>query len=239
MPDPIYLAIAAAAVGGIVRGYSGFAGPMIMLPVLTILFGPVAAVITILLVDIVGNLLLVPDSIRQVSWRIAAPLILGTLVAIPFGSYLLLAVDAAIMKQVIIFAVIGISALLLFGWRYTRPLNSGLLLGVGVFSGGFLSAAYIGAIVPIFLYAGPESAHQSRANIIIWAFLSSLFIAAAFVYRGAITESELQRAAILAPFYLGAIFVGSRMFRGVDEILFRRTVLIILIFGSIGGVLFF
>jgi uncharacterized membrane protein YfcA len=239
MFDPIYLAIAAATVGGVVRGYSGFAGPMIMLPVLTILFGPVTAVITILLVDIVGNLVLVPDSFRQVSWRVVTPLILGTLVAIPFGSYLLLAVDAAIMKQAIIFAVIGISLVLLFGWRYTRALNTGLLFGVGALSGGFLSAAYIGAIVPIFLYAGPESAGRSRANIIIWVFVSSLLIAAAFTYRGAITEVELLRASILAPFYLCAVFLGSRMFRGVDETLFRRTVLIILICGSIGGVLFF
>jgi uncharacterized membrane protein YfcA len=240
MPDPISLsiAVAAAIVGGFVRGYSGFAGPMIMLPAMTLLFGPVTAVVTILLVDLVGNVVLLPDSVRQVSWRAATPLILGTVISVPFGSYLLLASDPHLMKLAIVYAVIGIALVMLFGWRYRRALGTGPLFAVGVLGGGFLSAAYIGAIVPIFLYAGPDSASRSRANIIIWAFAGAVLIAAAYVYGGAVTNVELLRAAILAPFYLGAIFLGSRLFRGIDEALFRRSVLIILICGSIAGMMF-
>ncbi|NKB59669.1 MAG: TSUP family transporter [Alphaproteobacteria bacterium] len=241
MPDPISLsiAVAAAIVGGVVRGYAGFAGPMIMLPVMTILFGPVTAVVTILLVDLIGNVVLVPDSFHHVSRRVAIPLILGTAVSIPFGSYLLLVADPQIMKQAIIFAVIGISVVLLFGWRYERVLGTMPLFGVGALAGGFLSAAYIGAIVPIFLYAGPDAARKSRANIIIWAFVGAIMIVAALWYGGAVTSVELWRALLLAPFYLIAIFLGSRLFRGVDEALFRRTVLILLICGSVVGVVFF
>ena len=241
MPELLPLAIAAAAatVGGFVRGYSGFAGPMIMLPVLTILFGPVSAVVTIMLVDLSGNVVLIPDAARYASWRISLPLIFGTAVAMPFGSYLLLAADPAIMKPAIIVAVIVVSLCLLAGWRYHRPLGAPSLFGVGVVSGGFLSAAYIGAIVPLVLYAGPDAAPNSRANIIVWVFVGAILIAGAMIYGGAITETELLRVAILAPFYIGSIYAGSRLFRFVDEALFRRTVLIILICGSIVGVVFF
>ncbi len=178
MPDLLSLSIAIAAtvVGGIVRGYSGFAGPMIMLPVLTILFGPVTAVVTIMLVDLAGVVVLVPEAFREGSRRVSIPLILGTLACMPFGSYLLLAADPAIMKDLIIYAVIGTAVALLFGWRYRRPLGLAALLGVGVVSGGFLSAAYIGAIAPLFLYAGPDSARRSRANIILWSFFSGLVL---------------------------------------------------------------
>ncbi len=241
MVDPLSLSIAAAAaiVGGAVRGYAGFAGPMIMLPAMTILFGPVSAVTTVLLVDLVGNLVLVPSSARDVSWRVAIPLILGSVVCMPFGGYLLLVADPSIMKQAIIYAIIAISMVMLFGWRYQRALGRGALFGVGVISGGFLSAAYIGAIAPIFLYAGPEPASNSRANTIMWAFVSSAILCVGFVVGGVITETELLRAAILAPFYLAAIFAGSRLYLGIDETLFRRTVLLILIGGSIVGIAFF
>lgn len=241
MTDPLSLSIAivAAIVGGAVRGYAGFAGPMIMLPAMTILFGPVSAVTTIILVDLVGNLVLVPSSVRDVSWRVATPLILGSVLCMPFGGYLLLVMDPDIMKPAIIYAIIGISFVMLFGWRYRRALSRGALFGVGVVSGGFLSASYIGAIAPIFLYAGPEPAVNSRANTIMWAFISSAILCVGFVVSGAITQTELIRAAIMAPFYLAAIFGGSRLYLGIDETLFRRTVLIILIAGSIVGIAFF
>ena len=241
MPEPLTFAIAilAAVVGGFVRGYTGFAGPLIMLPVLTLLYGPVSMVVTILLVDLVGNLVLVPDAVRHATVRVSAPLILGTVVDVPFGSTLLLVADPDLMKHAIVVAVIGVSVALLFGWRYARELGPGALFGVGVMGGGFLSAAYIGAIVPLFLYAGPDSAGASRANTIVWAFVGALTIVAALAYGGGVTETELRRAGLLAPFYLGAIYAGSRLFRGVDETLFRRTVLILLIVGSGVGVVFF
>ncbi len=241
MPDPLSLSIALAAtvVGGIVRGYSGFAGPMIMLPVLTILFGPVTAVVTIMLVDLAGVVVLVPEALREGSRRVSVPLILGTLACMPFGSYLLLVADPAIMKDLIIYAVIGTAVALLFGWRYRRPLGLAALLGIGVVSGGFLSAAYIGAIAPLFLYAGPDSARRSRANIILWSFFSGLVLVSILIYGGAVTDVEFWRALTMAPFYFGAIYAGSRLFHGIDEAFFRRTVLIILIFGSVVGVVFF
>ena len=236
---PLSIAIAATIIGGVVRGYSGFAGALIMLPVLTVLFGPVTTVVTVLLVDMTGICLLVPEALRRGSRRVTLPLILGTLIAMPFGSYLLLVADPAIMKNVIIYAVIGAATAMLFGWRYARPLGPLALTGVGVLSGGFLSAAYIGPIVALFLYAGPDSAKASRANAILWSFFSGLVLVATLVFSEAVTEVELWRSLILIPFYLGAIYVGSRLVHGIDELLFRRTVLGILILGSGVGVLFF
>ncbi len=237
-PPSLFLAAVATCVGGGVRGFTGFAGPMIMLPVMILLFGPVAGVVTVLLVDLTCNLTLVPEATRHVAWRVAAPLIAGTIVTIPLGSYVLLAVDSTIMTQAIIAAVVAISVVMLFGWRYRRVLNAFQLTGIGALSGALLSSAYIGAIVPIVLYAGPEAAARSRANVIIWAFVGAILVAATLSYGGAITQAELWRAAILAPIYLVSTFCGSRIFRGIDETLFRRTVLIILICASIGGLVF-
>lgn len=240
MFDPLSLLLAAVAtcVGGVVRGLTGFGGPLIMVPVMTLLFGPVAGVVTVLLVDLTCNLTLVPEAARQVAWRVAAPLIAGTIVTIPLGSYVLLAVDPTIMKQAIIAAVVASSVVMLFGWRYRRVLNAFQLTGIGALSGALLSSAYIGAIVPIVLYAGPDAAARSRANIIMWVFVAAILLAAALSYGGGITRAELWRAATLAPIYLVSTFFGSRLFRRIDETLFRRTVLIVLICLSIGGLVF-
>ncbi|MDD9924506.1 MAG: hypothetical protein OXR03_01650 [Rhodospirillaceae bacterium] len=64
-------------------------------------------------------------------------------------------------------------------------------------------------------------------------------LVATLVFGGAVTEVELWRALTLMPFYFGAIYAGSRLVRGIDELLFRRTVLGILIAGSVVGVVFF
>ena len=131
-----------------------------------------------------------PEATRRVAWRVVAPLIAGTIVTVPLGSYVLLVVDSTIMKQAIIAAVVAISVVMLFGWRYRRVLNAFQLTGVGALSGALLSSAFIGAVVPIFLYAGPDAAARSRANVIIWAFVSGLLVTATLSYGGAITKQS-------------------------------------------------
>ena len=62
-------AIAIVTVAGLVRGITGFGGAMLMTPVLSILFGPVPAVVTALLLETAAALVMFPDALPRARWQ--------------------------------------------------------------------------------------------------------------------------------------------------------------------------
>ncbi len=234
----VALAVVLAFGGGAIRGFLGFAAGLFMLPFMTLMYGPVSAVITVALVDLPGNLKLIPEVRGQVSWRVVGALVGGTVVGAPFGTYALIAVDPAIMRQVIIGAVIVSCGIMLSGWRYRRALNIVQYAGLGFFGGIILGATYIGILIPIFLMAGPGSAASSRAYTIIWVLPATLLLVGMLAVVGVVNEVEMWRFLVLGPLFLAGTVYGSRIFKGISETLFRRMMLFFLIATSAAGLVF-
>ncbi len=235
--DMILLVGALALFAGAVRGLTGFGGPAIMIVVLTQFYSPASVLAMVLMIDFVANLRLVPTSFRDISWRTAGPLTAASVAAIPIGLYALLAVDPMVMKRVIA-AVVGLSALaMLAGWRYRRPATVAALIVVGGLAGMVLGATYIALVAVVFLYAGPEPATTSRANCIFWGFVTGVVMIGVLYTTGDIVWADMWRAAMLGVVYLFAATFGIWIFRGVDEPVFRRFVLWLLILLSAIGIL--
>lgn len=229
---------AIALFAGAVRGFTGFGGPAIMIVVLTQFYSPASVLAMVMMIDFVSNVRLVPTSFRDISWRTAGPLTAASVAAIPIGLYALLAVDPMVMKRVIA-AVVALSALaLLAGWRYRRPATVAALIVVGGLAGMVLGATYIALVAMVFLYAGPEPATTNRANGIFWAFVAGIVMIGVLCVTGDIVWADMWRAAMLGVVYLFAANFGIWVFRGVDEQVFRRFVVWLLIGLSAIGILF-
>ena len=229
---------AIALFAGAVRGFTGFGGPAIMIVVLTQFYSPASVLAMVMMIDFVSNVRLVPTSFRDISWRTAGPLTAASVAAIPIGLYALLAVDPMVMKRVIA-AVVALSALaLLAGWRYRRPATVAALIVVGGLAGMVLGATYIALVAMVFLYAGPEPATTNRANGIFWAFVTGTVMIGVLCVTGDIVWADMWRAAMLGVVYLFAANFGIWVFRGVDEQVFRRFVVWLLIGLSAIGILF-
>ena len=70
----IFAAMAVAALAGLTRGFSGFGGAMIYMPLIAAIYDPRIAAVTILLVDFVSATPFAIPEVRRCTWREVAPL---------------------------------------------------------------------------------------------------------------------------------------------------------------------
>ena len=223
-------------IAGLVRGTTGFAGPLIMVPVLGFFYSPPSAVAISTLVDLSSNVSLLSDALRRASRITVSSLICGALLTIPFGGYALLAFDASVIARAM-YAVVGFfSVVLLTGWRYTKALSPRQYFGVGAASGVILGATSFGVAVLPFLYSGADTAARGRANFILWALFCALIGFAIVLIGGRVGTLELTRALVLIPIYVAGTYLGNRVAKRIDDALLRRIVLVVLLATAIAGV---
>jgi uncharacterized membrane protein YfcA len=224
-------------VAGLVRGTTGFAGPLIMVPVLGFFYSPASAVAISTLVDLSSNVSLLGDALRQASRITVASLICGALITIPFGGYALLAFDATVIARTM-YAVVGFfSLVLLSGWRYKKVLSPKQYFGVGAASGVILGATSFGVAVLPFLYSGTDTAARGRANFILWALFCALIGFAIVAVGGRVGAPELWRALVLIPIYVAGTYLGNRVAKRIDDALLRRIVLVVLLATAVAGLI--
>lgn len=222
---------------GLVRGTTGFAGPLIMVPVLGFFYTPPSAIAISTLVDLSSNISLLGDALRQASRITVVSLICGALLTIPLGGYALLAFDATVIARTM-YAVVGFfSIVLLLGWRYKKALSPKQFFGVGAASGVILGATSFGVAVLPFLYSGADTAARGRANFILWALFCALIGFAIVLIGGRVGPPELWRALVLIPIYVAGTYIGNRVARQIDDILLRRIVLVVLLGTAIAGLI--
>ena len=231
------LAFIGAAIfsAGVVRGVTGFAGPLIMVPVLGFFYSPVSAIATSALIDLSSNVSLLSGALREASGKTVLCLIAGSLLTIPLGGYALLMLEPQTIARAL-YAVVGCFAIvLLTGWRYPRLPTPGQYVAVGAGSGVILGATSFGIAAMPFLLAGPETARRGRANFILWALFCAIVGFVIVLAGGRVTTDELWRAALLIPFYIGGTYAGNRFANRVDDQLLRRIVLSVLLLTAIAG----
>ncbi len=214
------------ALGGLLRGFLGFGGSMGAVPGLSLIYGPLGAVSIVLLADIGAVLQLLRTAMQQSEKRIVAPLALASILTTPFGAWLLINIDPADMQRAIAITVLGFVAILMVGWRYQKPPNLPIIIGVGTVGGILSGGAGMGAPPAVlFLLSGPHGHEAVRANIIGYLAIANMTALITIWINGALTAEIALRALILAPPYLIAIWIGGKLFAYASEGLFRYAAL--------------
>lgn len=238
MADPslfYWILVPAAVVGGFLRGFAGFGGPLFMLPILNVFLPPAISAGVMMWIDLFANVQLLPGARRDSSRAVVIPLTLGTLLAMPAGAYVLLTVDPVLMKRAICAAILAAAVVLLSGWRYRRAINARIYGAVGALSGFVMGATSIAAVTPLFLSAGNHSALENRANFIVWVFLATILFLGILAVRGTLGAGDVVKIAALTPAYLAGIAIGSRLVRGTSDQTVRRAALALIITVALAG----
>lgn len=221
------LAVAAFAASGIVRGFGGGIGAnFLTAPVLAVLIGPREAVPIVMLLNMVGNLQLLPQTLPSVNWRDGWPLFFFPILTVPLGGWLLFTVDEDSMRRAIAAAALGFSLLLLSGWRYRGGQRIGLSMATGSVAGVLVGSVSLGG-PPAFLYllAGSGDAATNRAQFVMFGTTAGLAALVMFAAAGAYRLETILFAAFLTiPAAIG-IWLGSKLFRRASEDVFRRVCL--------------
>jgi uncharacterized membrane protein YfcA len=218
---------------GFIRGFAGFGGPLVMLPILNQFLVPAASMWVMMWVDLLVNVRLLPEARKEASRPVLLPLVAGTIVAMPVGVKLMAGSDPASMKRVIGAAVLVAALLLLSGWRYSGNPRSATWIGAGLLSGVVMGATSLAVTVALFLSADRQSVAQSRANFIVWVFIATVALLILLVAQGALQTGYLEMICVLAPLYLIGTVAGAYFQGRAPEHLVRRFVL--LLAATIGG----
>ncbi|MBD2110212.1 sulfite exporter TauE/SafE family protein [Nodosilinea sp. FACHB-13] len=220
------LSLGGVAIAGFTRGFSGFGSGLILAPALSLLFHPQLVVVTVLLIEMTAGAGLVPGALQKTKWPQVLPLVLSATVMVPVGAHFLALLEPTLLRRIIGGLILGFVLLLLSGKsRYTHsPLA--MTSGVGALSGFLTGLAGIGG-PPIVLYQMSSSnlAAANRANFIVFFALIQLIALGSYWASGLISIAVGGLFIRFLPaFFLGQL-LGQLCFKRVDEALFRRFVM--------------
>jgi uncharacterized membrane protein YfcA len=224
------LATGCVILAGCVRGFSGFGSALILMPLLSMLIDPHQAVATVILLESIASVELLPKALLKTTWRDVLPMAIAAMLVVPVGAHLLVILDPYLMRRMIAGLLLAVVLILLSGKRYCHPLNRSIKLGTGIASGLLTGFAGVGGI-PIVLYhlAGPDDALTNRSNFITFFALTQIVAVLSYWMNGILSAQVFFLFMLLAPSFAMSLMVGSRFFKRANEAIFRQITLLILL----------
>jgi uncharacterized membrane protein YfcA len=224
--------------GGLMLGYTGWGGAMVSMPFLTILYGPVEALVIMIIGALLVAAYLFPTAARIADWRRMTPILIAMAVCVPIGNLLLFALEPNLIRRIIGWLIVGASILILSGWRYRGPQGAGAGAATGVISGlinGFVGLG--GPPLVIYMLALKQSAAVQRANTLVFMAITSVLILGSTFIGGGVTLENSFLGMLTAPFQIAGGWLGARLFLKLPAELFKKFSLVALI--VLGGIVAF
>ncbi len=211
-----------AFVSGLARGFSGFGSALIFMPLASSIAAPRLVAALLLIIDTVGAAPLLPQAWKQADRKATAIIVLGALIGVPIGTYLLTQLDPVTTRWIISGFVAALLALLLSGWRYRGKDHVALSVGVGTLSGFCSGLAQTGGPPIVGYWLGrPVASEIARANILLFFGASDFFSVVSYAASGPITIDSIKFSLVIGPVYAIAIKFGASLFGRASEGLFR------------------
>ena len=235
--DTALLVIAlGAVVAGFVQGLSGFAFGMVSMSIWAWTVDPRLAAVLAVFGGLTGQVIAAVTVRRGFDWRRVAPFVIGGLLGLPIGLWLLPRLDVPLFKALLGALLVTWCPLMLMGGKLPR-IQVGGHLGDGVAgaAGGFLGAlgGFTGAIPTLWCTLRGFDKYAQRA--VIQNFNLSMLAAtfAGYIVNGMVTVRMLPRFAIVAAAVLVPVLIGAKVYVGLSEAAFRRVVMILLTLAGI------
>ncbi len=223
-------AVGIVVLGGIMHGFTGWGGGLVMMPLMSLLYDPTEALFIIATGGLILSAQMYPAAIRTANWPEMFPFFLTLAVLTPVGSVTLLYLDPALVLQVVGVAVIIAALLIISGWQYKgkRSLKSALSFGfVTGFVNGLTGTG--GAGMVIYALAFPEDTKVQRANIVIGAGIMIFLITITLMIGGVVSWQVFALSVLLGPAQLAGGWIGLYLFKVAPQEFFRRVSLVALI----------
>jgi uncharacterized protein len=211
-----------AFVSGLARGFSGFGSALIFMPLASSIAAPRLVAALLLIIDTIGAAPLLPRAWQEADRKATAIIVLGALVGVPIGTYLLTRLDPVTTRWIISGFVAVLLVLLISGWRYRGKDHVALSVGIGALSGFCSGLAQTGGPPIVGYWLGrPVSSVIARANILLFFGASDFFSVVSYAVSGLITLDAIKFSLVIGPVYAVAIKVGASLFGRASDALFR------------------
>ena len=223
-------AVIVTATGGLLQGFAGFGATLVMVPLLSFVYGPAESVAVGIGLSALGAVLLIPDASRDADWPDVIPACLMCFIFAPAGVYLLLTGDPGMTRRLMGAIVILVAFIMIRGWNYKGPRNaftSAVCGSFSAFTGGYFGIGAPG--VAIYYLSDDIGAAVKRANILlVLCVVSAISLLAVVLGGGADMRSLIRGTALFLPFAI-PMWIGARFFRRASNTVYRQVCLWLLI----------
>jgi hypothetical protein len=233
------LALSSAAIflAAIVRGFSGFGFSLLSITAIALILPVKQIVPSIFLLEIAASINLIPGIWREIHWRSLTWLMVGYVIGLPAGAYVLIYAPEASAQLVLGIFVVGMAVLMLRGFRLEETPGTGASTATGIASGVLNGAFGIGGPpVVLFYFSTPGAAAIGRASIIFFFLFTDALGVGYFATQGIVTMQSFVQGALWLPALLVGVWLGAHGFRRMNEQVFRRWVLVILMALALLGI---
>jgi uncharacterized membrane protein YfcA len=234
LDGPLLLLAVTIFVAGVARGLSGFGTGMIVVPVAGALYGPKAAVAILIIIDTLPAVPVTIPALRVATWKEVLPTVVGLILFIPLGVYILTIADPVALRWFICIAILFCAAALWRGWRYTGTRTPPKSFAVGGIAGILSGVAQIPA-PPVLVYwlASPMPAAIVRANLLALFFISELMSLASAWTSGLFTPPVVGIGIAMAPVYFVALMAGWGAHSRTSDARYRQITLFLVILSAV------
>lgn len=236
MDHTLFVIALGAVVAGFVQGLSGFAFGMVSMSIWAWTVEPRLAAVLAVFGGLTGQVIAAMTVRRGFDWRRLAPFIVGGLLGLPLGLWLLPRLDVPLFKAVLGTLLVTWCPLMLVGARLPR-IEAGGRLGDGVSgaAGGLLGAlgGFTGAIPTLWCTLRGFDKDAQRAVIQNFNLSMLAVTFASYVAGGMVTLRMLPMFALVATAVLVPVLLGARVYVGLSEAAFRRVVMVLLTLAGI------
>jgi uncharacterized membrane protein YfcA len=230
----LVLASAAVLAGAVVRGFTGFGASMFWVASLSLVYAPSSVVPTVLALEVLASLVLLPAVHREIHWRSMRWLFLGTVLTMPLGVYLLSVVPERPMRLVVALVILAATLAVASGVHVGHRRGPGAAVGAGSVSGVFNGATGIGGPPVVLFYLSGTSSHEVGRATLVAYFLGVDAIGFAMMAGvGLVDSAVLVHTALFAPLALGGIALGQVAFQRSGGAGYRRVVIGVLLMLSV------
>jgi uncharacterized membrane protein YfcA len=230
----IWFVFTISLIGGVVRGFSGFGGALIVIPLAAMAMGPTVAVPMFYLFDLGSATPYGYRAVPHCKFGEIWPMLIGHLMLLPFGAWMLAHVDPTAVRWGMDGAVAATLILLVSGWRYTGRPTRPLSFGIGCTAGVMGAAAGISGPPIIAYWLGQkENSAAIRTNIMAYYALSSTATDVVFLWRGLFTWQVLIYALIIWPAYALGLWGGAKLFHRSTDRAFRVSAYLLIAISAI------
>ncbi|MBV9260880.1 MAG: sulfite exporter TauE/SafE family protein [Pseudolabrys sp.] len=221
--------------GGLTSGIAGFAAGLVVSGVWLHILTPAQTAVLIVSYGIVNQSYTVWKLRHAFSWRRVGPFVIGGLVGVPLGTVLLTMIDPSIIR-----VCIGVLLICFSTYNLARPkimpVSAGRAIdgGIGVLNGAVGGLTGLGGVVVTVwcqMRDWPKDVQRTVFQPVIAATMAMTAVSLAI--GGAYTMPTIKLLFIGLPALLAGLWVGLKLYGRLDDVAFRRIILVLLFFSGL------
>ena len=233
IPENFFILLIVISFSGLIRGFLGFGSGLITIPILSLLYSPIFAIVFNIVIEIPTTIYLTIIGAKTCRFKEISPMFFSTILTIPIGIIFLLAINEQIIKIIMSVLVIFFVILIASGWRLKSTITTYVLIFTGTISGLMEGVTGMGGppVVTVLLSKGHNN-DVTRGNTLIMFTAIVISAVLSMYYFNLFSKTLILTGIITSPLYLLASFLGSQFYNLSGNKYYRNISLLLL--GLIG-----